>query len=288
MPKEYHRRVWYDYRVSEENKITGWSFLKAVLLKPTWEFLTVGVFFTALFVTTWWRDNFASDAWKRRLDLNGFLPHWHPAWWVCIGLVVLILVVVRASYRLWRIEHERLVELEEAPIPELVITLVDNNLGEALGILLKNVSHTDNLHNATIEDSKTVFGKIAWFPYLIPYIQSNGGYVQVEPIWEPELNGQKVFLHSLKRVCDALRQLDKTDGVHKIELRVMAHDARKILYIYSAVLNCHISLNYWSIGPTRSERTQRITDKKTLRRLQTWALQEGKSNQPDNDSPDAQ
>jgi hypothetical protein len=110
--------------VNKGHPITGfWSFLLAVVLRPTWEFLTTSVVFLFLATTTWIRDNFASEEWKRRLELKGFLPHWDPAWWICIGLLVLLFLIVRESYRLWAEEADANAELrkDEKPRPLLKI-----------------------------------------------------------------------------------------------------------------------------------------------------------------------
>ena len=110
--------------MNKGHPITGfWSFLLAVVLRPTWEFLTTSVVFLFLATTTWIRDNFASEEWKRRLELKGFLPHWDPAWWICIGLLVLLFLIVRESYRLWAEEADANAELrkDEKPRPLLKI-----------------------------------------------------------------------------------------------------------------------------------------------------------------------
>ena len=108
--------------MTKEREITGWwSFLIAVIFKPTWEFLTASVLFLSLATATWFRDNFASDEWKRKLELKGFLPNMHPAWWLCIGLLVLIFLIVRESYRLWA--ELRVVE---KPRPNLRVTGYNN------------------------------------------------------------------------------------------------------------------------------------------------------------------
>lgn len=262
--------------MNEETRITGWwSFLGAVVLQPTWELVTTGAVFTVLTVGTWWRDNFASDEWKKRLELKGFLPHWHPAWWVCIGLVVLMLVVIRASHRLWIVEHKKVAELEGGPVPELVISLVEDERREPLGILLKNVSHTDNLHNVSIADSATTLGQLSWFPYTFPCIQSSGSEVQVEPFIEIELNGQKQLINSLKRVGDALKRMDSTDRIEKIQFLVMAQDARRIYYTFTTILRCNVTLNWWVVGPTKRERPRVLTDKEMRHTSRTLAWLKG-------------
>jgi hypothetical protein len=115
--------------VKKEREIAGWwSFLIAVIFKPTWEFLTTSVLFLFLATTTWFRDNFASEEWKRRLELKGFLPHMHPAWWLCIGLLVLVLLIIRESHRLWAEQANANAELRavEKPRPNLRVTGYNN------------------------------------------------------------------------------------------------------------------------------------------------------------------
>jgi hypothetical protein len=92
-----------------------------VVFKPTWEFATASFVFLFLATATWIRDNFASEVWKQRLELRGFLPHMHPAWWLCIGLLVLMFLVIRESHRLWTEEAEVNAELQkrEKPRPSL-------------------------------------------------------------------------------------------------------------------------------------------------------------------------
>ncbi len=151
--------VWYDCRVSDETKIRGWwSFLRAVLFKPTWELATTGVVFTVLTVTTWWRDNFATEEWKRRLELKGFLPEWSPAWWACIGLVALIIVVIRASHRLWIIEHRK-ADGVLGDFPRIVISYNDVEIAETREASTEVVkkAFTNNATVRNVSNDKTVF-----------------------------------------------------------------------------------------------------------------------------------
>jgi len=139
--------------VSVQREITGWwSFLLAVVFKPTWEFVTTSTLFLALATATWIRDNFASDAWKRKLELKGFLPHIHPAWWLCIGVSILLLLVVRESHRLWKEQLDRNDELQKAlalrrsePLPPTApqVTLMSETapgFGKIRRLMLRNLS----------------------------------------------------------------------------------------------------------------------------------------------------
>jgi hypothetical protein len=108
--------------VSEEPKINGWwTYLKAVLFRPIWEFLTIRALFTFLFVATWWQDNFASREWKERLELTVLLPHWHPAIWLCLCLLILSFVALRHAFHLWQEQQVALAGYRAKPIPEFVI-----------------------------------------------------------------------------------------------------------------------------------------------------------------------
>jgi hypothetical protein len=269
-----------------EMKVDGWwSFLRAVLFNPTWELMTTGTVFTVLSVGTWWRDNFASDEWKKKLDLNGFLPHWHPAWWVCIGLVVLILVLVRASHRLWKFEREKVYALEAGPIPELVFILTTNNRQQFLGVELKNVSRTDNLLNASIGDSKSTVGNISWHPSTIPYLQANGGLKLVEPFLVLEPDGQKDYITNLDKLGKTIIDKIGSENVELIKFFVMAQDARDIYYAFSAELRFYCKINHWVIGPTKRERLRRLTDEERLRKPQTWSWLKRISSRRDKGSP---
>jgi hypothetical protein len=149
--------------VSEELRITGfWSFLKAILFRPAWEFYTVGGFFTFLFVGTWWRDNFASDEWKRKLELKGIIPQWHPAWWLCIGLLIILLLAVRESYRLWLKAEQANEGLRKAiaasksePLPVTAPQVsLKSETAESLPIrrlLLSNISRTEPIYNIVFQ-----------------------------------------------------------------------------------------------------------------------------------------
>jgi hypothetical protein len=277
--------------VSDEAKVTGWwSFLGAVLLQPTWELMTTGAVFTLSSVGTWWRDNFASEEWKKRLELSGILPRWHPAWWVCIGLVVLILVLVRASHRLWKIEHEQLVKLKTEPIPELVISLVNNNRGDTQGIELKNVSQTDNLHNVLVAQFKCAVGEVSWSPGSIPYLQAGGGFKVIEPYSTFEWQGEERYAFNLKTLGKAIINKRETEGVEEMQFLAIADDARGNRYEFTAVIRFFAKGEEggWLIGPLKRGRLRPITDKERLHKPRTWAWLEGKSSQPDNDSPGGQ
>lgn len=126
------------------------------MLQPTWEFATTGVLFTVLSVTTWWRDNFASEEWKRLLELKGVLPHWSVGWWVSIALGIILLLVVREAHALWADERAKLDSLQSVlPLPETapeVSITLDRlpDLGMPESLLVRNVSR-GNIHNVMFQ-----------------------------------------------------------------------------------------------------------------------------------------
>jgi hypothetical protein len=77
-----------------------------------------GTFFASLFVATWWRDNLASDEWKRRVESRGTLPHRLPTTWLCVGLLALICLILRHTYKIWEDQAKELVAFRARPVPE--------------------------------------------------------------------------------------------------------------------------------------------------------------------------
>jgi hypothetical protein len=156
-----------------------WGYFKVVLLKRTWEFLATGTVFTFLFVATWWRDNFASDQWKRRLELKGLLPPWHPMSWLCIGLLLVIYLIVSRSYELWKMQSEELASLRTPPAPEFVIDL-DERSDEIVGFKLRNTS-PHNLYNVGVANIQSRVGEIGWWNNQFPYIEARTGEINLKP-----------------------------------------------------------------------------------------------------------
>lgn len=151
--------------------------------------------FTALAVGTWWRDNFASAEWQRRLALKGLTPHWHPAWWVCIGLVVIVFVVIRASHRLWLIEHAQVEALEKQSVealgdfPKVLLSYQDhdvvhqpigNNVFIGSPATVRNVSKDKTVFNVEVQTLETPHGKATFSPRIIDHIPAQGN-AQVTP-----------------------------------------------------------------------------------------------------------
>ena len=151
--------------VIREREITGWwAFLLAVVFKPTWELFTTSFVFLFLATATWIRDNFASEEWKRKLELKGFLPHIHPAWRLCIGLLVLLALVVRESHRLWKEQSDANVELRESGEPRVLLRIAGFDNRERDWKVMKN--------SGQITDSK--LGSVIGFWLLIENVPPEG------------------------------------------------------------------------------------------------------------------
>lgn len=198
----------YDDRVNRGLQNPGWwAFLSAVLLRPTWGKGTTGVVFALLAGVSWWRESFASEQWKTRLEQNGLLPQWSPGWWVCLGLAVFLLAAVRAAYRLWLIEYERADALETVQhFPKLILSYQDRDAAHqqsssnafiATMAMVRNVS-SDTVFNVKVLPLETPYGKATFTPAIIDQIPG-GGFAEVEPRVE---NASAFFLHSLGYLLD--------------------------------------------------------------------------------------
>lgn len=175
--------------------------MRAVLFTPTWELLTTGTLFTLLSVTTWWRDNFASEAWKKKLELKGLLPHWHPAIWLCIGLVVLLMVVIQRAFRLWRQQKNELAVHRAKPIPEFVIDLAREE-DEVVGFKIRNV-WSQNLYNVSIANINSRVGEIAWWENYFPCLEARNGEKVLKPTSYP---GEQARFQDVPSLRKALQE----------------------------------------------------------------------------------
>lgn len=157
-----------------------WAYLKKIAVEPLWELITTGVVVTILYVGTWWRDNFASDEWVKRLQLKNILPHWHPAWWVSIGLVVVLFVVVRASRLIYNesvetalVIRKQLSDRRFDPLPPTapqvrLIADSDPSLGPIDQLQLINVSTSEAIFNIVFQPVRLESGVfITWYPSSI-------------------------------------------------------------------------------------------------------------------------
>lgn len=222
--------------MSEERKVAGlWSFLRVVLLKPSWELLTTGAVFTLLSVLTWWRDNFASDDWKSRLELKGILPHWHPAWWICIWLIVIIIQIMSESYRLWQKEHEGLEKLlntlpDSAPELEVFIARGENKrFSEA--ITLRNVSR-DNIQDFQVLLFRISHLVIGWKPMFSGILEARRE-ISLLPFIAFIEDGFEIrkFEGLSALLAEAIKVVGKERENMEIgEIRIRCRDRRNICY----------------------------------------------------------
>jgi hypothetical protein len=140
--------------------VSWWTYVRAVLLKPSWEFITTGVIATTLYVVTWWRDNTVPEEIVKKWDLRNFLPHLSPWIWLCIGLAVLLYLSIRASYELWK-EQRAAIQLltQPEPLPEtapqVALEAARRPRFDVTGwqdhIELVNISKTEALYNIVFQ-----------------------------------------------------------------------------------------------------------------------------------------
>jgi hypothetical protein len=237
--------------VSEAPKIDGWwTYLKAVLFRPIWEFLTVGALFTFLFVATWWRDNFASSEWRERLELKGFLPHWHPAIWVCLCLLVLSFVALRHAFHTWQEQQDALAEYRAKPIPEFVIDIAKEG-EEVVGFKIRNTS-SQNLYSVGVANMQTRIGEVWWDESFFPCLDARIGEKVLKPCSVP---GQWARFHDVPTLRKALELTRGTNPEDVGDIVVFAHDADGIAYRFSTTLQLW-NLYTWRVWNTvRSRQT---------------------------------
>ncbi len=164
--------------MSDPGDFRKWrAYLKKIAVEPLWELITTGVVVTILYVGTWWRDNFASDEWVKRLQLKNILPYWPPAWWVSIGLVIVLFVVVRASRQIYKESVETALAIRKQssdrqfdPLPPTapqvrLIADSDSSLGPIDQFQLINVSTSEAIFNIVFQPVRLESGVfITWYP----------------------------------------------------------------------------------------------------------------------------
>jgi hypothetical protein len=166
--------------VKSDEGIDGlWGYVRAVIFRPTWEFLATGTFFTFLFVATWWRDNFASEEWKHRLELKGLFPQWPPVSWLCIGQLLLICLILRRAYEIWKRQTEELATLRTKPAPEFVIDFEKED-DEVVGFKLRNTP-AQNLYNLAVGNIPSRVGEIGWWANYFTCIEARTGEINLKP-----------------------------------------------------------------------------------------------------------
>lgn len=168
-----------DSKAHKPEIVGWWSYLRTVLVKPSWEFITTGTVATLLYVVTWWRDNTESKAHAEAQDIRRIIPHWSPWIWICIGLVILLYLAIRASYALWN-EQQRTIELliqpEELPATAPQVAL-RSETGAGAGpierLMLWNISGTEHLYNLSFRPAKNSLATyIAWKPTWLDKLQA--------------------------------------------------------------------------------------------------------------------
>ncbi|MGD0294746.1 MAG: hypothetical protein ABSB30_12915 [Terracidiphilus sp.] len=169
--------------MSKEREGSWWWYLRQVLLRPSGEFYTTGTFFTFVFAATWWRDNFASKEALEKWDLRRVIPQLHPAWWLVIGFVVILFLSIRASRKLWGIEHSHVVALSKSRIlpssaPEIAIDEDrEASLGLPVSLHLQNVSKLDNIFRVEVQPLHFDEFFVMWEPSSIQVMQPGSIHV---------------------------------------------------------------------------------------------------------------
>jgi hypothetical protein len=241
--------VWYDNGVNPDNRIEGrWEYLRAVLLTPTWEFLATGTFFTFLFVATWWRDNFASEEWKHRLELKGFLPHWLPATWLSVGLLLLMCLILRRTYELWKLQVEELAVFRMKPAPEFVIDFARED-EEVIGFKLKNTS-PQNLYNIAIVNIPSRIGDIGWWDNHFTFLAACTGEIILRP---SSRIGNAIRFQDVPALRKALQDTPGGENPETVgTLTIFAEDAEGNRYRFST------DLELWNGWTWRVWETERV------------------------------
>ncbi len=224
-------------------------YFRAVVLSPGWEFLTTGAVFTFLFVATWWRDNFASDEWKKTLDLKSMLPHWSSGTWVCVALTLVLVSVLRNGFALWKHQQEILDAQSSEPIPELVIDLEKLN-DEVVGFKIKNVSE-HNLHEVSVVNIESRIGEIGWWENFFPCLEARSG----EKILKPHSNLEGVVrFQDVPSLLLAFQNLPADENPESVgDIVILAKDAGGNAYKFSATLELWNSWT-WRVWETRRAR----------------------------------
>ena len=241
--------LWYDDGVDSENRVDDrWAYLRIVLVKTLWEFLTTGIFFTSLFMITWWRDNFAPDPWKKRLELSGLLPHWQPAVWLCIGLILLLWFALRRSYELWKQQAEELRGLRMKPAPEFVIDFAEED-GEVIGFELRNTS-PHNLYNVAIVNMQSRVGEIGWWNNFFTCIEARTGEIVLRP---SSRIGSSIRFQDVPALKKALSEISGGENPETVgTLLVFADDAEGNRFRFST------DIQLWNGLTWRVWKTERV------------------------------
>lgn len=219
--------------MNESNDYRGWwAYLKKIAIEPIWVLVTTGLVVTTLYVGTWWRDNFASDEWVKRLQLKSVLPHWHPAWWIGIGLVVVLFVAVRASHRIYVESAGVVASLKKQisdkqfdPLPATapqvrLISDSDPSLGPIDRLQLINVSSSQVIFNIVFQPVRLEIGIfVVWNPNAVDVL-APGERVILAPLVLATKDGAPTgpcdSLSGVAALHEAIRSRSKASNAYEI------------------------------------------------------------------------
>jgi hypothetical protein len=226
--------------VKEQQDFQEWgAYLKRVVVEPIWALVTTGIFVTVLYVGTWWRDNFGTDEWVKRLQLKYVLPHWHPVWWVTIGLVVVLFTVIKASRGLYADQVQDVMSLrkvladrqfEPLPLTSPQVRLIaesEPSLGRIEQFLFINVSTSQVIFNIVFQPVRLENGIfVVWNPQSIDVLEP-GERIAVRPLVLATKDGSQTG------PCDSL------SGVVALHQAIRSRSkARKAYDIGNIVFTC--------------------------------------------------
>jgi len=222
-----------------EEIVNWWDYLRAVLLKPSWEFITTGVVMTILYVATWWRDNLAPEDVAKKWAVRNFIPNWSFWSWLCIVLGLLLFRSIRVSYALWKKQESAIQALvQPQPLPDTAPQLAlrgedkDDWSPEPIRqMVLKNISKDETLYNfyfhprgvgetTTVVDLKTL-------PTLSP-----GQEVSITPTLFVQLyNGTTVEYVGLAEIYSFFSKKNPTPSFDIAPLAFDCEDSRQNRYM---------------------------------------------------------
>jgi hypothetical protein len=219
--------------VSETSDFREWrAYLKKIVVEPNWTLATTGFLVTILYVGTWWRDNFGSDEWVKRLQLKSLLPHWHPAWWISIGLTVGFVVVVRASHQIYERSADDVLSLRKQlhdrqydplPVTAPQVRLIadsEPSLEPIDQLQLTNVSTSHAIFNIVFQPVRLGTGIfVVWQPNAIDVFEP-GERVILKPLILATKDGQPTgpcdSLSGIAALHQSIRSRSKASNAYDI------------------------------------------------------------------------
>lgn len=225
-----------------------WAYLKKIVIEPVWELVTTGLIVTILYVATWWRDNFASNEWVKRLQLKSVLPHWHPAWWVAIGLAFALFVVVRASHQIYAecagtvtSLRKQLNDRQFDPLPPTapqvrLISDSDPSLGPIERLQLINMSPSQVIYNIAFQPVRLEIGVfVVWYPNAVDVLAPRER-VTLKPLVLATQDGTPTgpceSLSGVAALHEAIRSRSKTSNAYEFgNIEFSCEDAAQQRYL---------------------------------------------------------